>query len=184
MAAGRDLFARRGLRGTSVEELSRAAGISKGAFYRFFDSKEALLLALVDQMEVALQAEVEAAVRAEPKRGLQLLVEASVHAIERNPLIAVAMSEEGLRAVQSRPEAEQRQMLDRDVRLVDRVLGLLREEGADLAVSRDVLLGLMRSLVLVGVHRDDIGPELVDAVAMWVTGALSTAVSTAGSVPR
>jgi AcrR family transcriptional regulator len=40
MAAGRESFARHGLRGTSVDQLARAAAISKGAFYRFFASKE------------------------------------------------------------------------------------------------------------------------------------------------
>jgi len=35
MDAGRELFARRGIRATTVEQLARAAGISKGAFYLF-----------------------------------------------------------------------------------------------------------------------------------------------------
>ena len=40
--AGAASFARAGIRRTTVEDLARAAGISKGAFYRFFESKEAL----------------------------------------------------------------------------------------------------------------------------------------------
>jgi len=42
LEAGRELFARHGLRKTTVEELARAAGIAKGTFYLFFRSKEAL----------------------------------------------------------------------------------------------------------------------------------------------
>lgn len=42
LQAGRDLFARYGLKKTTVEEVARAAGIAKGTFYLFFPSKEAL----------------------------------------------------------------------------------------------------------------------------------------------
>jgi AcrR family transcriptional regulator len=74
MAAGREAFARRGLRGTSVEQLARAAAISKGAFYRFFASKEDLLLALLDEYEMAAHAAIEQATRAEPECAVDLAV--------------------------------------------------------------------------------------------------------------
>ena len=182
LSAGRELFARRGLRGTSVEELARAAAISKGAFYRFFDSKESLLLVLLDRSEIQMQQEILTAVRARPERGLELLVDAAVRAVAREPLILVAMSEEGLRLVRSRPPEEQRELVERDVRLVERVLGALREAGTPLDVPTDVLLGLLRSLVLIGTHREEIGPELVDAVARWVTDRLRTALPQPGPV--
>ena len=47
VAEGEAAFARLGLKHTSVEALALAAGISKGAFYSFFDSKEALYLAVL-----------------------------------------------------------------------------------------------------------------------------------------
>ena len=47
LEAGRERFTRYGLRKTSVEELTRAVGISKGSFYRFFVSKEALYVELL-----------------------------------------------------------------------------------------------------------------------------------------
>ncbi|MBC7317986.1 TetR/AcrR family transcriptional regulator [Candidatus Bipolaricaulota bacterium] len=42
IAAGRELFARFGLRKTTVDELAQKAGLAKGTFYLFFPSKEAL----------------------------------------------------------------------------------------------------------------------------------------------
>ena len=54
LAVGRELFARYGLRKTTVEELARASGIAKGTFYLFFPSKEALyaevLLSVIPDM--------------------------------------------------------------------------------------------------------------------------------------
>jgi AcrR family transcriptional regulator len=39
---GKDLFEKQGLKKTSVDELTAAVGISKGAFYLFYESKEEL----------------------------------------------------------------------------------------------------------------------------------------------
>src|SRR5687768_17315542 len=48
---GREYFEKYGLRKTNVEDLTRAAGISKGAFYLFFDSKEELFLEILEAFE-------------------------------------------------------------------------------------------------------------------------------------
>src|SRR5438876_10708073 len=47
MAAARAEFARRGLRGARIEDITAACGLSKGAFYLHFESKEALFGELV-----------------------------------------------------------------------------------------------------------------------------------------
>ena len=47
MAAARAEFARRGLRGARIEDITAASGLSKGAFYLHFESKEALFGELV-----------------------------------------------------------------------------------------------------------------------------------------
>src|SRR4051794_37977322 len=159
---GRATFAQRGLRGTTVDDLARAAGISKGAFYRFFDSKESLLLALLDEDEIAMHIEIEAAIRAEPDRGIDVLVDGALDAVRNNPLLPVLMSPEALRVLDSRPPAEQAALLERDVRLVDRVLAALAEAGITLGVSRPALLGLLRALVFVGLHRTEVGEDQVD----------------------
>ena len=39
-----------GMRKTSVEQLTNAAGISKGSFYKFFDSKELLFFAVLEDI--------------------------------------------------------------------------------------------------------------------------------------
>jgi AcrR family transcriptional regulator len=46
---GRELFATYGLRKTAIEDLTKAVGISKGAFYLFFESKEQLFFELLEQ---------------------------------------------------------------------------------------------------------------------------------------
>jgi AcrR family transcriptional regulator len=174
--AARDAFGRRGLKGTSVEELARGAGISKGAFYRFYPSKEVLLVELMSDIETAMQAQILAAVRADPAHGFEVLVDSAVHAVDRNPLFTVLMSPEALHVLHALPEDQQEELLQRDARLVSQLVPLLRAAGATPAVSEEVLLGLLRSLVFVGFHREDVGSDLVDAVAAWLVGCLRTTV--------
>ncbi|HMN30494.1 MAG TPA: helix-turn-helix domain-containing protein, partial [Caldilineaceae bacterium] len=45
-----EVFSRRGYHAASVEEISEAAGFSKGAVYSNFASKEELFLALLDRL--------------------------------------------------------------------------------------------------------------------------------------
>ncbi|MEA2517512.1 MAG: hypothetical protein QOG16_1350, partial [Actinomycetota bacterium] len=40
LQTGRDLFARKGFAGTSIEEVVRTAGVTRGAMYHHFQSKE------------------------------------------------------------------------------------------------------------------------------------------------
>ena len=43
-----------GMRKTSVEQLAEAVGISKGSFYKFFDSKELLFFAVLEDIHTCL----------------------------------------------------------------------------------------------------------------------------------
>lgn len=176
LAAGAESFARRGLRGTTVESLARSAGISKGAFYGFFDSKEDVFLELVTSYEMTRHAEIEAAVRADVGRGLELLLDYAIHATTDNPLVVVAMSEEGLALLRSMTGAQREAFLRRDELLVGRVLAVLAEAGVELKASPSLLLGLLRSLVFLGWHRADIGDELADEVTSWLAPTLRAAL--------
>jgi AcrR family transcriptional regulator len=49
LAAAAELFAQRGFRGASVDEIAQRAGYSKGALYWHFDSKDDLFFALMDE---------------------------------------------------------------------------------------------------------------------------------------
>lgn len=52
-----------GMRKTSVEQLTTAVGISKGSFYKFFDSKELLFLAVLENIHTECFAIAQASLR-------------------------------------------------------------------------------------------------------------------------
>jgi AcrR family transcriptional regulator len=60
LAAGRDIFARQGYQAAGIEAISRAARVTRGAFYHHFEDKKALFDAVV----VVLQAETTARIEA------------------------------------------------------------------------------------------------------------------------
>lgn len=59
LQAGRDGFTRVGLAKATIAELARDAGIGKGGFYQFFESKEELFLAVQEQEELAFKATLQ-----------------------------------------------------------------------------------------------------------------------------
>jgi TetR/AcrR family transcriptional regulator len=84
LEAGRQAVAATGLRKTPVGTLTRAAGISQGAFYTFFESKEALLVELLRRAE----AEVRQRVDAVAKSGqLSEVIQEIFDAIPKHPLL-------------------------------------------------------------------------------------------------
>src|SRR5438067_7091981 len=70
IAAARAEFARRGRRGARIEDITAASGLSKGAFYLHFDSKEALFGELVHAFRARM-----AACTAERTEAVQKFVE-------------------------------------------------------------------------------------------------------------
>lgn len=51
LSVGRKMLKTLGVRKTTVEDLAYSVNISKGAFYKFYESKEALFFAVVEEME-------------------------------------------------------------------------------------------------------------------------------------
>jgi len=62
--SARYLFWERGYAGTSMSELLAHAEVNSGSFYHFFDSKEALLRAVLEQYIQLLRPMVEEVVEA------------------------------------------------------------------------------------------------------------------------
>jgi len=57
---GRALFAVQGVQKTSVEQLTKAASIAKGSFYKFYDSKEQLFFELLEDVQTVIRAPLAA----------------------------------------------------------------------------------------------------------------------------
>lgn len=65
-AAAERLFVSRGFERTTVEQIARAAGVSRRTFFRYFESKEDVLAAHADRLGEQLYAELAARPAGEP----------------------------------------------------------------------------------------------------------------------
>src|SRR5215467_5504200 len=69
IAAGLACFAQSGYHATTMADVATQAGVSKGTPYLYFDSKEALFIALHQQWDCGLADRVNAAIAALPEAG-------------------------------------------------------------------------------------------------------------------
>lgn len=79
-AAALDLFLERGYAATRMEDVARAAGVSKGAIYLYFPNKEALFHAVIRVGVVARVDEAEATVAAH-RGSARELIDALMHGV-------------------------------------------------------------------------------------------------------
>jgi AcrR family transcriptional regulator len=179
IATGQSLFARRGIRATTVEQLAREAGISKGAFYFFYPSKEALFFAIVEQVEEEIQSRLLDQVTQNPRDALRLLLRFSLSARDENPLFDVATSEEAVAVMRTMSAEEQEQFLRRDIEMTTTLAKRLDAAGVEVAASPALLAGLLRALVFVGMHREDIGIEVAPAVEDFLVETIAGALGAA-----
>jgi AcrR family transcriptional regulator len=165
LGAAEDALAGAGPRKTRVEALTRAAGISKGAFYLFFPSREALWAELALAREagrrVALRAELH---RDGPDR-LSRVLGALLRSLVDDPLLrALAEPAEAAWVAAAWPEEAARAARGDDPGFVEALFDGLVERGAAREDGRDVFLampalavGLARQRAALG----DRGPVLV-----------------------
>lgn len=85
VAAGLKLFKRDGFAATAVKDIADEAGVTKGAFYHHFESKEDLLLLIHnDYLEYQLGVIEEVVARDEaPTAQLRRMISAILHALEK-----------------------------------------------------------------------------------------------------
>ena len=103
------VFARKGYHGAGVEDIVAASGTSKGAFYHYFESKQAIFLTLMDSLAAVVEKGVESAISAET--GAMAKVEAALRVVvetaaEQRDLAKILLVE----AVGLGPEFEEKRL--------------------------------------------------------------------------
>jgi AcrR family transcriptional regulator len=159
---GRRLFATQGLRKTSVEELTAAAGISKGAFYLFFDSKEELFFELLEHYEAGFKAELLALVARQelpPRARMLALLERSLAVMGAEPLFSRMGRAEYELLIRRLPPERVAAHLEHDDVFAERFTAAWAEQGVRLALPPPLVAGLIRALFFVSMHEEEFSPD-------------------------
>jgi AcrR family transcriptional regulator len=118
-----DLFAAKGYEATTVEAIARAARVSRRTFFRYYASKEDVLIETSDQLAERLLAALAARPRSEPP--LAAIRRALVPVLERE--LATPEVARGIIRLLRESRTLRRAMLERHARLEERLAAQLAE---------------------------------------------------------
>ncbi|UYQ72862.1 TetR/AcrR family transcriptional regulator [Pelagibacterium flavum] len=155
LAAGLAHFTQYGLRGMRVDDVCRDVGVAKGTFYKFFEHKEALFLAIADQRDqmhkaetLAFFAQCDGPVTDRAGRFFDLLVEK----LRSDPLVAIASVPDDFAALlRKMPPERMAHEEEKDLLFIQEFCDGLRSKGLIGPVDpHDIaaILTLLVSLVL------------------------------------
>jgi AcrR family transcriptional regulator len=159
---GTKLFAAYGLKKTNVEELAQAAGISKGAFYLFYESKEDLFMDVIELAEQRFRQQILTAIDQpgpSPRaRLLAILRKAFDLAVTMPFLQFLTGSDYELLFRRVRPEKLQAHLAS-DRLFIEDLVARCKRAGIPIQASLEQISGLLYALVLVALHKDDFGRD-------------------------
>lgn len=167
---GRAQFAAFGLRKARVEELAAAAGISKGAFYLFYESKEALFMDVVEEAERAFRQEVLATVDqpgASPQARLFTVLHRAFTMWKTIPTLQLfAHGDYEILARRVPPETLQAH-LHSDRAFTEELVARCQAAGIPIQAQPAQIDGLLHALFFASLHENDFGGgELTESIEL------------------
>jgi AcrR family transcriptional regulator len=151
-------FSAYGLRKTTIEELAEAAGISKGAFYLFYASKEALFMEVVEQVEHRFRQELEALVDLpgpSPRARLFALLHYAFRRVKSIPLLQLLTSSDYDLLIRRVPPETFQEHVASDRVFVNELITRCQQAGIPIRVRPEEMISLLYPLVLTILHEDE-----------------------------
>jgi AcrR family transcriptional regulator len=174
---GKKLFEKHGLKKTSVDELTKAVGVSKGAFYLYFESKEELFLEILEQIEKEIQTSILEFVvtpKANPRNNVSGMLESFLLTWDAYPLLKHFSKTDFDYLVRKVPAERAMQHANNDEDFSNEFIKKIKQEGIMVKASPRVISNLIKSLFFIGLHREDLGEahyqETMDVMINLVSG--------------
>jgi AcrR family transcriptional regulator len=178
---GKRLFEKQGLKKTSVDELTEAVGISKGAFYLFYESKEELFLEILEQLEQEIQAKIlEFTIqpKADTKKNVSDLLKTFLLTRDTYPLLKNLGKSEFEYLVRKVPSDWALKHANKDEEFINQFIRKIKQEGIVIKASPRVVSNLIKTLFFVGLYLEELGQEayeetlevMINLVAGYIVG--------------
>ncbi|MFV9507819.1 MAG: TetR/AcrR family transcriptional regulator [Oscillochloridaceae bacterium umkhey_bin13] len=169
---GQRLFATQGLRKTTVDELAAAAGISKGAFYRFYASKEELFFTLLERFEAQVQIALLALIadpRLPPHERMRDLITHALDLMHAEPLFTRMGRAELAQLLRVLPPERVAAHVQGDETFAERFSAAWAAQGVSLSLPPKIVAGLLRALFFVSLHEDELSAAIYPVVIAELT---------------
>ena len=157
---GYKLFSVYGLKKTSIEELAQAAGISKGAFYLFYESKEALFMDVAELAEQHFRQEILATVDLpgpSPRARLFAILKKGISLLKTIPLLQFLTGSDYDLIFRRTPPEKFQEHLANDRVFFDELIAHCQKAGISIQAQPDDIITLLYPLVLSILHEDEYG---------------------------
>jgi AcrR family transcriptional regulator len=176
---GKKLFEKQGLKKTSVDELTQAVGISKGAFYLLYESKEELFMEILERLETDFRTRIfdfSINPRSNARQLLANLFKDALLTWDEYPLLKNFGMPDYEYLARKLPPQRVQAHANRDDEFVDEFIKRIKREGITVKAFPRVISNLMKSLFFVSLHRDDLGAKayiesmdiLTDLIARYI----------------
>ena len=181
---GHRLFSAYGLKKTNIEELAEAAGISKGAFYIFYDSKETLFMDVVELAEVRFRQEILATIDLpgpSPRARLYAVLKQPFTLWKKIPLLQFFTRGDYELLLRRVPAEIVQEHLTSDQAFIEELVMRCQKAGIPIQAEVEQVRGLLYTLFLTSLHSDDFGADnlmdsfdlLVELVAAFCLGEVA-----------
>ena len=160
-----------GMKNTSVDQLSAEAGISKGAFYHFYRSKELLFLEVLSAWHQQIFEQVEAFMGSHDQLPPDTLARESLKtALELllyRPAARFILTERDVLLRRVSPEARKK-LYRSDDEIVKKLIDVC---GVKLNIPVETAVGIVRVLLVSATHASEIGPAYDSAIRALIESA-------------
>jgi AcrR family transcriptional regulator len=163
LQCGKETFGRFGIKKTSLEDLTRQAGISKGAFYQFFPSKEDLYFAVIRNYETAQHQRMYKLITEESDNDKQLfkmvLLEI-MDQVDNDPFVRRLLAKEEFEYLWQKFTPEQlEEAMTADVDFASQLVDTWKKKGKLKIDDPKLITGVFRAIFFLFLHKEDIGEE-------------------------
>lgn len=144
-----------GIKKTNVEDLAHLAGISKGAFYLFFNSKEELFLEIIEQIEEKYRSEVFVngfTSEIPDRESFKQVLKKAFSLWKSNPILKNFSQAEYEYLLRKLPPERVRAHLASDDIFIAELMEIWKSQGIEMNTMPDVVSGLMKALFFVSLH--------------------------------
>src|SRR5512136_3106651 len=152
-------FSTYGLKKTNIEELAEAAKISKGAFYLFYESKEALFMDVAELAEQRYRQEILAAISLPgptPRARLLVVFKKAIDLLKTIPILQFFTGSDFDLLFRKVPAEKLQEHLASDRMFFEELVTRCQDAGIPIRAQPEEISGLLYPLVLSIMHEDDL----------------------------
>lgn len=177
LRSGCTLFGKNGFIKTNIDTITTEAGVAKGTFYHFWDSKEAFFFACLEETEQRFQEEViEPLLSSDrhPAEVLGSLINEALKATDDYPMIGQALDPVLMnRLIRKLPAEILERHQEKDRGEFALIAASWNPEEFNPGIDPEVLDGLFKGILMMSLHKEIIGEDVFSRVSETMAAVIS-----------